>query len=236
MRLTGRKAFWPPRPILAVVPATWPEMSNETDPFRALYDGHHPQVRRLLSRMVGESEADDLTQIVFLKVSKALPRFRTASTPSTWLHRIAVNVACDWWRSRAGRVAKAASSPHGGATSADGRPAADAVPDPGLSPEGTLAREQAAAFIRAEIGRLPRPYRDVLMLHDIAGLTDEDTAATLSVTVGHAKVRLHRARQALKAAVGARCEAFRAELSCQPTSPACCRPAEPAPAGAPRDR
>ena len=81
-------------------------MKHEADPFRTLYDANHQRVTRLLGRIVGPQDAEDLTQTVFAKAAKALPEFRGDAQASTWLYRIAANVASDWLRGRAAREAK----------------------------------------------------------------------------------------------------------------------------------
>ena len=75
-------------------------MSDDTDAFRVLYDANHLRVERLLARIVGPQEAQDLAQAVFAKAATALPSFRGDARSSTWLYRIAVNEASDWLRSR----------------------------------------------------------------------------------------------------------------------------------------
>jgi RNA polymerase sigma-70 factor (ECF subfamily) len=67
--------------------------------FQKIYDTYQPKILRYLTRMVGESDAEDLTQDVFVKVNKALGDFRGESKVSTWLYRIATNVAMDRMRS-----------------------------------------------------------------------------------------------------------------------------------------
>src|SRR5664279_6589421 len=77
------------------------ETTSELDRFRTLYDANHDRVHRLLGRIAGPHDAEDLTQIVFAKAATALPRFRGDALASTWLYRIASNVASDWLRGRA---------------------------------------------------------------------------------------------------------------------------------------
>ena len=88
--------------------------------------------------------------------------------------------------------------------------------------------------IRREIGRLPEGSREVLILGQLGGLPDEEVAQTLGISLANVKVKLHRARAQLKQAIGARCDYYRTELSCAPSSQACCAPAT-LPDGAPSD-
>jgi RNA polymerase sigma-70 factor (ECF subfamily) len=200
------------------------ETTSEADRFRTLYDANHDRVHRLLGRIAGPHDAEDLTQIVFAKAATALPRFRGDALASTWLYRIATNVASDWLRGRAKHEAKlTVQLPEGGETAQAG--AAIAVPDPQASPEQRLVRKEMHDHIRREIGQLPEGSREVLILGQLGGLTDEEVAQTLGISLANVKVRLHRARAQLKQAIGARCDFYRTELSCAPSSTACCLPA-----------
>jgi hypothetical protein len=76
------------------------DLTTQTDAFRALYASSQKRIRALLNRMVGAQDAEDLTQVTFAKAAQALPGFRGEAKISTWLHRLAVNVALDWLRSR----------------------------------------------------------------------------------------------------------------------------------------
>jgi RNA polymerase sigma-70 factor (ECF subfamily) len=211
-------------------------MMHSTDPFRILYDANHERVRRVLARLVGPQDADDLTQTVFAKAAKALPGFRGDAEASTWIHRIAANVASDWLHSRSTHEAKLTlrlpdASDDGAATGAIA--AADIDPQP--SPEQQLADKDMRECIRGEIGKLSQSLRTALMLSALGGLTDDEIAETLGISHDAVKVRLHRARQALKKIIEARCDFYRNELSCKPASPDCCGPS-PGPAAPVRDR
>ena len=195
------------------------------DLFRALYDANHDRVHRLLGRIVGPEEAEDLTQIVFAKATRALPQFRGDAQVSTWLYRIAANVASDWLRSRAAQEAKLTVHLPDVLDSVTSQGSANAtVRDIQSSPEHKLVRKQMRDCIRGEIGQLPKGNREALVLGELGGFTDEEVAQTLGISRANAKVRLHRARAQLKKAIGARCDFYRTELSCAPNSPACCPP------------
>lgn len=202
-------------------------LKNEADPFRTLYDANYQRVRGLLARMVGPQEAEDLAQAVFAKAAKALPTFRSEAQTSTWLHRIAVNAASDWLRSRAAHEAKL-TLPLPALSDGDTRAAATGPEvDSQPSPELELARKDTRDCIRGEIGKLSDAHRSVLMLSALGGLTDDEIAETLGISQGNAKVRLHRARQEFRKIIEARCDFYRDELSCKPTSPDCCASPQP---------
>jgi RNA polymerase sigma-70 factor (ECF subfamily) len=81
--------------------------------------------------------------------------------------------------------------------------------------------------IRAEIAHLAESHRQVLILGELGGLSDQEVARTLGISLANTKVKLHRARAQLKKAIAARSEFYRIELSCAPSSPTCCPPAPP---------
>ena len=172
--------------------------------FRTLYESNRTRLHALMLRMAGPLEADDLLQVTFEKAAKNLASFRGDARASTWLYRIAVNVALDWLRSR--------------------REVAPSVPPPdeAPTPEQNVSHEQMNACIRNEIAKLPENLREVFMLHTLCGFDDEEIAHTLGISKANAKVRLHRARQAFRGIIAARCDFYRGELSCKPASPDCC--------------
>ena len=156
-----------------------------------------PQLLAVVRRIVrDEEDARDAVQDAFVNAWKGLPKFGEGSRLSTWLHRIAVNAALMKLRSRRRHPEE---------------PIEDLLPtfvedghqtrpsEPWTEP-GDLAldREQLQATVRQAIDRLPETYRLVLLLRDIEGLATAETAEVLGVTENAVKLRLHRARQALR--------------------------------------
>jgi len=202
-------------------------MNDKVDSFRALYDANHTRVRRFLVRLVGPQEAEDLTQTVFAKAGQALPGFRGDAQTSTWLYRIAANVAADWLRSRPAHEAKlTVSLPDGSDDDTRSTAIGSADIKDELSPEQELANKDIRACIRGEIGKLREEHRTIFMLSALGGLTDDEIAETLGISQGNARVRLQRARQEFKKIIEARCDFYRNELSCKPSSPDCCAPSQ----------
>jgi len=70
-------------------------MSDAAINFQIIHDEFRSKIQRYLINLVGEFEAEDLTQEVFIKISRALPNFRGDSKLSTWIYRIATNTALD---------------------------------------------------------------------------------------------------------------------------------------------
>ncbi len=175
--------------------------------FEDVYAEFHPRIRRYLDRLLGASEAEDATQEVFVKVSQALARFRGESSVSTWVYRIATNVAYDRLRSP--------SFHRTDEVSVDGEPPAQDA-SPGI--ERQLVRREMNDCVDRFIDRLPANYRSAVILSE-EGLTNQEIASALGLTVATVKIRLHRARSRLKTELGDGCNFYRDErneLACDP--------------------
>jgi RNA polymerase sigma-70 factor (ECF subfamily) len=199
----------------------------QADAFETVYAANHRKICGLLTRMAGPQDAEDLVQITFAKAAHALPEFRGEAEVSTWLHRLAVNVALDWLRSRAAHEAElTVSMPEPCVEDKTGDLTGAAAIEPLRSPEQEVARKDTHSCIRGEIAKLAEPYREILTLSFLGELDDHQIAGALGLTLANAKVRLHRARQEFKKIIAARCDFYRTELTCKPASPECCTPAQ----------
>lgn len=177
--------------------------------FQWIHDRFRPRVLRYLGRLVGERDAEDLTQSVMLKVSNGLPGFRHDSTLSTWIYRIATNVALD----------KLRSSVHEQALDGEMDPDEANVPLEAQTPsvEATAIRAEMSACIREFIDGLPQPYKIVTVLSEIEGFANAEIAAIVGISVDTAKIRLHRAREKLRQGLTSGCSFYRddrAGLAC----------------------
>lgn len=144
-----------------------------------------------------EEEARDAVQECFLSVYRSIDRFDEGSRLSTWLHRIVINAALMRLRTRRRKPEEPIEDllPQ---FQADGHQVRHPTPDWEGSAEALLERSQTRAIVREAIDRLPESYRSVLLLRDIEELSTEEAATSLGVTENAVKIRLHRARQALR--------------------------------------
>jgi RNA polymerase sigma-70 factor, ECF subfamily len=165
--------------------------------FEDLVRSMSPRLLATLRRMLrSEEDARDALQETFLAAFRALETFEGQSQLSTWLHRIAVNAALMKMRSRRRHPEESID---------DLLPRFDANGHRVLEPAGpavvteeALDGERQRAVVRRCIDRLPEVHRTVLVLRDIEGLGTDETARALGVSADAAKMRLHRARQALR--------------------------------------
>jgi len=148
-------------------------------------------------RIVGsEEDARDVVQDAFLNAFRSLDRFEGNAKLSTWLHRIVVNAALMRLRSRRSRPEESIEEMLPTFLE-DGHQTHPSV-EWGESSDVLLERREVRELVRTAIDRLPDTYRTVLLLRDIEELDTGETAEILGVTENAVKVRLHRARQALR--------------------------------------
>ncbi len=164
--------------------------------FHTIYDEFQPKILRYLASMVGESDAEDVTQEVFIKISRTWPDFRGESKLSTWVYRIATNAAVDRLRSTAYQQTKPTTTEESIEAQVDDRNLWTGEKVPVL--EWQVVRKEMGDCIREYIQKLPESYRVVLVLSELEGLTNQEVADVLGVTIGTIKIRLHRARVRLK--------------------------------------
>lgn len=178
--------------------------------FQQVYDEYHAKIRRYLTRIVGQNEAEDLTQEVFVKVGQSLETFRGESQLSTWIYRIATNAALDRLRQPSVRYGGEKLIP----VESIAEIKADADIQTGelkASTEQKLIRREMNGCIREIIQSLPDPYRSVIILSELEDLKDGEIAEILGLTLQTAKVRLHRARAKLREELAAACVFYRDE-------------------------
>jgi RNA polymerase sigma-70 factor, ECF subfamily len=180
-------------------------MSSAPGPlaFQAIHDRFRSRILRYLSRLVGDAEAEDLTQSVMLKVSEALPGFRGHSSLSTWIYRIATNAALDRLRLKTGQALSETELESG-----DGE-----VPAAGQarSAETTAIRGEMNDCIREFIERLPENYKAVMLLSEIEGFKNDEIALRLGLSLDTVKIRLHRGRDRLRKDLASGCSFYRDE-------------------------
>ena len=191
--------------------------------FQQVYDEYHAKIFRYLTRIVGQSEAEDLTQEVFVKVGQSLETFRGESQLSTWIYRIATNAALDRLRQPSVR--------HGGEKLLPVEAIAEIKADADIqtgelkaSTEQRLIRSEMNGCIREIIQTLPEQYRSVIVLSELEGLKDSEIAEILGLTLQTAKMRLHRARAKLRKELAAACVFYRDEqneFACDRKSHSC---------------
>ncbi|MQA10442.1 MAG: RNA polymerase sigma factor SigE [Pseudonocardiaceae bacterium] len=166
-------------------PPSWDEVVRQ----------HADRVYRLAYRLAGnQHDAEDLTQETFIRVFRSLASYKPG-TFEGWLHRITTNLFLDMARRRS-RLRW------------EGLPEdTDRLVGDGPSPEQVYANTHLDPDLQAALDELPPEFRAAIVLCDVEGLSYEEIGATLGVKLGTVRSRIHRGRQALRAALARNREA-----------------------------
>ncbi len=144
------------------------------------------------SQVKDYDEALDITQEIFIMTIEALRSFRRESKFSTWFYSIMVNY-CKNYRKKNRRYNLV---PINGSKGDDEYNLQ--LTDERENPEKEVVMNDSLRIVREEIERLPDDYRDILMLRDIEGLSYNEVAEILDISLSNVKVRIHRGREFLK--------------------------------------
>ncbi len=184
---------------------------SASDHFSDFFEQNYDRVYRYLRSMVrDDNQAEDLAQEAFLRAHRERETLKDPGAMLSWLYCIATHVSLDWLRRRAKAAARESKS---GLDEID-------PPDPRTpSMQQLLEQEQMSDCVNRFLADIPDAYRSVILLHDTHGLTGPEIASALGVPLPTVKIRLHRARCRLKAALEAGCRFSldpRGILVCEP--------------------
>ena len=157
--------------------------TGDVGSFEELYRRHHRRVYSICLRMLqNPTEAEDLTQDVFVQLFKKIGSFRGDSASTTWLHRMTVNQVLMHFRKRNVKLEK---------TTEEGETPEQIVMGTG-NPDRMPIVDKIA--LQDAVDQLPLGYRNVFLLHDVQGYEHEEVAKILGCSVGTSKSQLHKAR------------------------------------------
>lgn len=190
-------------------------MSDATPEFSEIYDAYHGKVVAYAARLLGRDEADDVAQEVFVKVRRSLSTLEDASKLASWIYAITLNTVRDAARRRVPAPVRRDSD------------ASDATPDVpdavSRTPEENAIRSEMVSCYLDYVNQLPDNYRDVYVLSEFEHLSNEEIARRSGLTLGTAKIRLHRARARIQQELRRNCRCYyneRGELMGEPVPPA----------------
>ena len=156
-------------------------------------------VFRTLTRLTGSADrVDDLAQEVFLRLYRALPSFRGEALVSTYLYRIAVNVAQDEWKRRR------EDRPLVSISEDTEWPLEERLPDPAANAQEQMQQREFAGMVEEELQRLSAIERTILVLYHQEERSYQQIAEALRMPIGTVRTHLHRARKRLREAIAAR--------------------------------
>jgi len=164
-------------------------LAGEAAAFDSLVERYYQRIDRLAQQVVRNPlAAEDITQEVFLRAYRALPRFRGEASLYSWLYRIAINLCLNYLRQRANRISTAE------AVDASSVPSA-------ADPSARLENQERDRRVRGAIDALPAHYRVAIILRDLEGLSYQEISAILGIPLGTVKSRLNFAKHLLRQAL-----------------------------------
>ena len=155
--------------------------AGDVSAFERVYHAHLPRVHSLVRRMSGGRDTDELTQDIFVRVWQKLGSFRGDSAFATWLHRLAVNVVIERFRTDTVRRQRLI----------DGEAIFETLSSP-------PHRRDLSMDFETALEKLPDGAREIFVLHDVEGYKHTEIAALLGISSGTSKAQLHRARMMLR--------------------------------------
>jgi RNA polymerase sigma-70 factor (ECF subfamily) len=167
---------------------------NDYEAFEELVRRNQARIYNLGLKLLGNREdAADLLQDTFLRAYNALQQFEEKSAFSTWLYRIATNLA--FMKMRKKKLPMAHFTNPKGDGDASFTPE---YPDWSKNPKADLENQELKALLEESIAMLPGKYRTVFILHDIEGFSTQEIGRMLNLSNSAVKSRVHRSRLFLR--------------------------------------
>jgi len=166
--------------------------------FSSVYKEFYTKIFHYLRRLVGELEAEELTQTVFEKISRNLSTFKGDSKLSTWIYGVATNTALDRLKSQSFKYSFAGPLAPLPINLPEAEHAVSNWSCTPAPPDKKVIQNEMSECVREFVDRLPPDYRTIIVLNEFEGLTNKEIAEVLEISLDSAKIRLYRARKRLK--------------------------------------
>lgn len=162
------------------VPTVQAAAAGDRRAMRDVYEATSDRVFRLMVRMVGIQDADDLTQHVYVRAFSKLNQFSGDSKFETWLYRLATNEALQHLRREKHRRTK------------------ELIVEPEMEATDQVEQDERVAMVRQALDQLDPELRAIFTLKEESGLSYQEIAQTLDIPEGTVGSRLTRARRELR--------------------------------------
>jgi len=174
-------------------------ISGNDEAFAQLVTRYKDSITNYLNMMVGDYDiAVDLSQETFLRVYRSIDRYSNLYQFSTWIYRIATNLAIDELRYRKRRGQVFYKNVMGSRQPGDKEGREFEITDPRRSPSDEILRKESSRVLGDAIRSLPKKYRTAFIMKEVQELPYETIATVLKCSSGTIKSRLHRARELLQ--------------------------------------
>jgi RNA polymerase sigma-70 factor, ECF subfamily len=174
-------------------------ISGNDEAFTQLVTRYKDSITNYLNMMVGDYDiAVDLSQETFLRVYKSINRYSNVYQFSTWIYRIATNLAIDEMRYRKRRGQVFYKNVMGNRASTSNEGYEFEITDVRRGPRDEILRKESSQVLVDAIRSLPKKYRTAFIMKEVQELAYDDIAKVLNCSPGTIKSRLHRARELLQ--------------------------------------
>jgi len=178
--------------------------NGDATAFDTIVSRHWTRIYNMVHNLLRNTQdAEEVTQDAFIRAHRALDNFRGDSAFSTWLHQIAVNLARNrywyWWRRKRDRTASLDQPLHAGTAT----PLSEIIAADTDAPDDITLSQEFINQIARGMEKLTARHREILILRNVKNLPYEEIADILNLSVGTVKSRIARARENLRAKMGA---------------------------------
>jgi RNA polymerase sigma-70 factor, ECF subfamily len=161
-------------------------LAGEEAAFERLVERYYQRIDRLAQHVVRQPmTAEDITQEVFLRAYRSLPRFRGEASFYSWLYRIAINLCLNYLRRQAIHLSPAEE-------------ADDSAVSVAVDPSSLLETQELEHLVHRAIDALPPHYRVAVILRDLEGLSYQEIADILGIPLGTVKSRINFGKRLLR--------------------------------------
>lgn len=177
--------------------------NGDESAFAVLVGRYSGKAYQIAYGVLGNREdAEEVAEDTFIRIHRALPNFRGDAEFTTWMYRIALNLARNKYRWNKSREVKAHVSIDAPLEGKDDDDCKIELPDSRIAPDKSAAYNELDARLQSELSKLPEVYRQALVMKNMDDMSYEDIAAALNCKMGTVKSRIARARDELRRRLG----------------------------------
>jgi RNA polymerase sigma-70 factor, ECF subfamily len=191
--------------------------------YNEIYDSYYQKIVRYLARIVGPDEAEDISQEVFIKINKSLDTLQDETKLTYWIYRVALNAARDHIRTKKSKIPVVSIEDISGSMDSGRRSRLKELADTrAKTPDEKLIKDEMMQCYIDYVEQLPEKYYEIYVLDEFEGLSNQEIADRLSISLDTVKIRLHRARNELNELLRKNCNCYsdkNGNIMCEPCEP-----------------
>lgn len=191
--------------------------------YNEIYNEYYQKIQHYLARIVGQDDAEDISQEVFIKINKSLETLEDENKLSYWIFRIALNAARDHIRMKKSKIPVVFFEDLSRSIDSGSQIKLKEFADTrSKTPDEKLIKDEMIRCYIDYVEKLPEKYYEIYVLDEFEGLSNQEIADRLSITLDTVKIRLHRARTELHEILRKNCSCYSDKngiIMCEPCGP-----------------